>query len=78
MRIFITVEALVEDKVFEELKELHGRPDWSVGTEEQYEKAIKIVEETIGLPFYANQKTEDLGKPYFSAIDTLDNISLLE
>lgn len=78
MRIFITVEALVNDKVFEELKELHSQSDLKIGTEEQYEKAIGIVEKTIGLPFYANQKEEDMGKPYFSAVETIDDISLLE
>ena len=76
MKIFITVEARVEDKVFEELKELHGKPDWEVGTEEQYEKAIKIVEEIVGLPFYTNDV--EYGKPCISSVYTLDDIPILE
>ena len=69
MRIQITVNAEVNDKVFEELAELHERREYTVGTQEQYDKAIKIVEGIVGCPFYTQEMIHG-SKPYISFVTT--------
>ena len=49
MRIYITVETDVTEKVFEELKELHEKPELVVGTEEQYNQATETVESIVNI-----------------------------
>lgn len=56
MKIYITVEAEVNEKVFEDLKRLHEKEDYTVGTEEQYKQAVDVVEKIVKLPFYDKVK----------------------
>ena len=76
MKIYITVEADVTEKVFEELKELHEKPELVVGTEEQYKQAIKTVEAIVNLPFY--DKDEYKNPCIVTVWDAEDGIILLE
>lgn len=74
MKIYITVEADVTEKVFEELKELHEKPEYAVGTEEQYNQAVEIVEKIVNLPFYTD--AED-GKPCISTVCDAKNETII-
>ena len=76
MKIYITVEADVTEKVFEELKELHEKPELVVGTEEQYKQAIETVEAIVNLPFYDKDKYKN--PSIVTVWDAEDGIIILE
>jgi hypothetical protein len=76
MKICICIEADVNNNVFEELRELHKED--TIGTEDQYTQAIKIVEKIVGLPFYANPNVIE-GKPCISSVSEFyDDTIILE
>lgn len=76
MKICICIEADVDNNVFEELRELHKED--TLGTEDQYEQAIEIVEKMVGVPFYTNPNFT-IGQPnIFSVSGFYDEIPILE
>lgn len=74
MKIYITVEAEVNEKVFEDLKKLHEKEEYTVGTAEQYEQAIRAVEKIVNLPFYDNAEQ---GKLCISTVCDAENETII-
>lgn len=52
VRVMIEMNVEVNDPVFEELRKIHQRTPLQWGCEEQYDKAVKIIEAETGMLFY--------------------------
>lgn len=80
VRVMIEMNVEVNDPVFEELREIHQRLPIESGSEEQYDRAVKVIEAETGVLFYG--KDED--DPYHHAprivevVDTATDTTILE
>lgn len=76
----IEMNVEINDPVFEELRKIHQRTPLEWGHEEQYDKAVKIIEAETGVLFYG----EEGDNPYHHAprivgvVDTATDTIILE
>ena len=80
VRVMIEMNVEVNDPVFEELREIHQRLPLEFGCDEQYKRAVKVIEAETGVLFYG----EDGDNPYHRAprivevVDTATDTTILE
>ena len=80
VRVMVEMNVEVNDPVFEELRDIHQRVPLEWGCDEQYDRAVKVIEAETGVLFYG--KGED--DPYHHApriievVDTATDTTILE
>ena len=80
VRVMVEMNVEVNDPVFEELRKIHQRTPLQWGCEEQYNKAVKIIEAETGMLFYNGREDS----PYHRAprivevVDTATDTIILE
>ena len=72
-----TVEIEVNEKVFNDLYEIHKADRNGVGTEEQYKEAMEKISEITGMPILPLGK-EETNVEYIFAVYAEDDIPILE
>lgn len=82
IKVYVTyaAEYEVNDPIFEKLRNIHSSSEDGVGAPEDYDKAIRIVEDVTGLPFYNFEKrTENSSKGAIIGVyDAEDECVILE
>lgn len=80
VRVMIEMNVEVNDPVFEELREIHQRLPIESGCDEQYERAVNIVETETGVLFYGREG-DDLyhhTPRIVEVVDTATDTTILE
>lgn len=80
VRVMVEMNVEVNDPVFEELRKIHQRTPRQWGNEEQYSKAVKIIEAETGILLYNRGRDNSYHRAprIVEVVDTATDTTILE
>ncbi len=80
VRVMVEMNVEVNDPAFEELREIHQRVPLECGSDEQYERAVSVIERATGIKFYdsAYDESEHSTPRIVEVVDSATDTLILE
>lgn len=80
VRVMVEMNVEVNDPVFEELRKIRQRTLQQWGSEEQYDKAVKIIEAETGILLYSRGRDNSYHRAprIVEVVDTATDTTILE